>query len=112
MGEQRVIFGGKSWHLNSILKYSKATSTDISAVLYVLSEAPAVQCIVPVTHTQTLPLAATLDIVKRDVAEVLCETGDKYVHVVVSGPSTRMYQCQRVLVGRGTNTKASPCGLR
>lgn len=94
VGEQSVTFVGKSWHLNSILKYSKATSTDISAVLYVLSEALAVQCIVPVTHTQTLPLAATLDIVKRDMAEVLCETGDKYVHVVVSGLSTRVYQCQ------------------
>jgi len=73
VGEQSVIFGGESWHLNSILKYSKATSTDISAVLYILSEALAAQCIVAVTQTQTLPFAAMLDIVKRDMAEVLCE---------------------------------------
>lgn len=74
MGEQSVIFGGESWHLNSILKYSKATSADISAILYILSEALAVQHIVAVTHMQTLLLAAVLDMVKRDMAEVLCET--------------------------------------
>lgn len=51
--------------MNSILKYFKTTSTDISAVLYILSEAPAVQCIVAVSHTQTLPLAAVLEILER-----------------------------------------------
>lgn len=74
MGEQSVTFGGESWHLNSILKYSKATSADISAILYILSEALAAQRIVAVTHMQTLLLAAMLDMVKRDMAEVLCET--------------------------------------
>lgn len=91
MGEQSVIFAGESWHLSSVLKYSEATSTDISAVLYILSESLAVQCIVAVTHTQTLPLAASLDAVQRQ-AEVLCETGDKYVQVVAAGPSTHVHQ--------------------
>lgn len=66
MGEQSVIFAGESWHLNSILKHSKATSSDISAALYILSEVLAVQCVVAVTHTHTLPLTASSDTAQRD----------------------------------------------
>lgn len=67
MDEQSVILGGESWHWNSILKHYRATSTDISVIVYILSEAPAAQRTVILTHTETLVFAAILDIVEREV---------------------------------------------